>query len=127
MNDILNNANNISDIRHKMDHNGIKTVRQAFMCYNTLGENTNCDLVGRPGLYPLYSYDAQLANGSIYFVPWGCLIVIPYTYKENDDSDSDWRLQIIICGNGWDYGSGISVLTRRCNYYGGWAKWNKTH
>lgn len=128
---LKNMHDQVFDIAHKMDYGGYKNISIAPMCYNTLGENPNLNLINKPGIYPLYSYSAHLTNGSTKFIHWGCCIVLPYVYGINDGTEGDnWYIQILICANGWDQGTtdtGVTILTRRCSYYNGWGKWSVCH
>ena len=113
----------LGNVSSKMDYDGIKGIQQVPMCYQTLGQNPDLNKICRAGIYPLYSYNASMQDGSTKFITWGSCIVIPYTYGSNNDAGQNWYIQLIICANSWDETPSLSILGRTCSYYGGWGKW----
>ena len=92
--------------------------------FPSLGQNPNLDNYGRPGLYPFYDKTFATSSGNV-AITWGCLIVIPYAYANNESSIADWVLQVVIGAYGWDSSNVVRILTRRINYFGGAVQsWN---
>lgn len=120
LSDINNEANKA---RLLLDMNGNKNIHESLMCYESLKENPNLDQINKPGIYPLYNYQASMKDGTTKPISWGSVIVIPYKYGTNGSNGKDWRIQLIIGSIGWTDNIRIQILGRICSYYNGWEKW----
>jgi len=118
---IVHNRTTLNNYIGKMDAN----CNQVINGYNSIGQNPNFDSYTKVGFYPFYEGYFPLVDNTTESISWGCLIVIPYNYGTNNDTNPLWCLQVAIGGTGWNSDPTCKIFVRRINYYGGATKWTK--